>query len=602
MSTVVELPRWDMTVVYPSLESPEFENDYRGLIEEIGRLSELFDRLRIAKADTVPIDGDTVHAFETVTRELLDFSERSRTLGAYISSFITTDSRDDMAQARMSELQQHNVRLAELSTRYTAWIGSIEEIDQLIQRSELARDHEFMLRKTREEAEHLMAPGEESLAAELGVSGGSAWAKLHGNLTSQLLVRLNVDGKTEELPMSVVRNMAYDPDRETRRRAYEAEIQAWEGVAVPLAAALNSIKGESNTLSARRGWGMPLDVALFNNNIDRQTLGAMMQAARESFPIFRRYLHAKAKALGLPALAWYDLFAPVGESERTWEFDEASAFLVEQFGTYSPRMADYADRAFRESLNDAEPRPGKRDGAFCMSLRKDESRILTNYKPTYEGMSTLAHELGHGYHNFNLAQRTMFQRNTPMTLAETASIFCETIVRQAALDRADRAEQISISQSALEGACQVVVDIVSRFDFEKGVCEKRQQRELSVDELNELMLDAQRQTYGDGLDQNVLHPYMWAVKGHYYGPGRPFYNFPYMFGLLFGLGLYAQYQQDPERFRSSYDELLSSTGLADAATLCGRFGFDIRSADFWRSSLDIVRQDVDRFEALVDGH
>ncbi|MDP9350818.1 MAG: M3 family metallopeptidase, partial [Chloroflexota bacterium] len=254
---------------------------------------------------------------------------------------------------------------------------------------------------------------------------------------------------------------------------------------------------------------------------------------------------------------------------------------------------------FSESWVDAEPRAGKRDGAYCIPLRGDESRVFANYKPVFEGVSTLAHELGHAYHNLNKANRTPIQRSTPMTLAETASIFCETIIRNAALSQADEAEQLVLLENSLEGANQVVVDITSRFLFEQRVFEARRARELSVDELCSLMLEAQKETYGDGLDPEGLHPYMWAVKGHYYSTGRSYYNYPYMFGLLFGLGLYARYQEDPEGFKSGYDDLLSSTGLAGAAELAGRFGLDIRSAEFWRSSLRVVSADVDRFEALV---
>jgi pepF/M3 family oligoendopeptidase len=401
--------------------------------------------------------------------------------------------------------------------------------------------------------------------------------------------------------MSEIRNLAYDPDRAVRRRAYEAELAGFARAGVPLAAALNSIKGQVDALSRRRGWETPLDAALFDANIDRQTLDAMLEAARDAFPDFRRYLRAKARALGLPTLAWYDLFAPMGGGGRAWSFNEAARFIVEQFGSYSPRLGEFAARAFRERWIDAEPRDGKQDGAYCMSLRGDESRVFANFKPAFPGVSTLAHELGHGYHNLNLAARTMIQRDTPMTLAETASIFCETIIRNAALRRGDAAEQLEILEASLQGSCQVVVDITSRFLFERGVFERRRRRELSVDELNELMLQTQRDTYGDGLDPAVLHPYMWAVKGHYYSVGRSFYNFPYMFGLLFGLGLYARFERDPDGFRAGYDELLSSTGLADAATLAARFGIDLRTPDFWRASLTIVRADIDRFEALVAG-
>lgn len=598
MSVASALPRWDMTVVYPSLTSPEFEQGFQSATTSIASLGALFDELAISQRQPAPLDTATVSAFERVITQINDVLSEVQTLSAYISSFVSTDSRDNLAQGKQSELQQHTIKLSQLMTRFTAWIGSLD-IEGLITQSTLARDHAFALRQAKERAAHLMSPAEEALAAELNVTGGRAWAKLHGNTTSQILVPIELNGKTQELPMSAIRNLAAEAERDTRRRAYEAELGGWQRVAVPLAAAMNSIKGEVNALATRRNWSSPLDAAIFDANIDRQTLDAMMEAARASFPDFRRYLRAKAHALGVPTLAWYDLFAPVGNSDRAWAFDDAATFIVEQFGSYSPKLSDYAARAFRERWIDAEPRLGKRDGAFCMWLRRDESRVFANYKPSFDGMSTLAHELGHGYHNLNLASRTVLQRSTPMTLAETASIFCETIVRNAALERSGEQEQLVILEASLQGNCQIVVDITSRFLFEQRVFDGRRLRELSVDELNDHMLQAQRETYGDGLDQSLLHPYMWAMKPHYYSTGQSFYNFPYMFGLLFGLGLYARYQQDPGAFKTGYDDLLSSTGLADAATLAARFGIDTRTTDFWRGSLDIIRADVARFETLI---
>jgi pepF/M3 family oligoendopeptidase len=600
VSTTTALPTWDMTVVYPSLESPEFERGVRTLTRGIGELAALFDAIPVGQRPPAALDAATVGSVERVIDRYNAVLDEFRTVNAYIYSFVTTDSRDNVAQAKWSELQQQSVLLAQLGTRFSAWIGSLD-VDALIAQSAIARGHAFALQKARAESAHLMTPAEEALAAELNVTGGHAWARLHGNVTSQLTVALDLDGTTQELPMSVVRNLAYEPDREVRRRAYEAELAGWQRVAVPLAAALNSIKGEVNTLAYRRGWESPLAAALFDANIDRPTLDAMLEAARAAFPDFRRYLRIKARGLGIAELAWYDLFAPLGGGGdgRVWEYDVAANFIVTQFGTYSPKMRDFAARAFRERWIDAGSRPGKRDGAYCMSLRRDESRVFANFKPAFAGMSTLAHELGHGYHNMNLAARTMLQRETPMTLAETASIFCETVVRHAALKEAGTQEQIEILEASLQGSCQMVVDITSRLLFEQRVFSMRRQRELAVDELNQFMLEAQQETYGDGLDRHTLHPYMWAMKPHYYSTGRSYYNFPYMFGLLFGLGLYANYQRDPAGFRSGYDDLLSSTGLADAATLASRFGIDVRTPEFWRASLDIIRADIDRFEQLV---
>lgn len=600
MSTTLPLPRWDVSTVFPSLESPEFTAGFAAVARQVDTLAALFDELGVAQLDTTPTDASASAAsVERAINALNETLSQYRTLSAYILSFVATDSRNTTAQARHSELQRQGVRLAQLRIRFTAWVGSMN-VDALVAHSAVAREHEFALREAHAAATHLMSPEEEALAAELGVTGGSAWAKLHANLTSQITAAVRSADGEREMSMSMMRTLAFDHDRAVRKRGYETELKAWERNAVPLAAALNSIKGQVNTVSRRQGWASALDEALFDARVDRATLDAMLTAARESFPDWRRYLHAKARALGIPRLAWYDLFAPVGGSGRPWTFAEGEAFVTQRLGAYSPRLQSFAERAFAEQWIDAEPRPGKEDGAFCMPLWRDESRVMANFKPSFDGVSTIAHELGHAYHNLLLSSRTMLQRETPMTLAETASIFCETIIKHAALADAQPSEQLELLEASLQGQCQVVVDITSRFLFEQGVFERRGERELSVQELCEIMRQSQRDTYGDGLDENQLHPYMWAVKSHYYSPGRSFYNFPYMFGLLFGLGLYAHYQRDSESFRARYDDLLSSTGEADAATLAARFGIDTRSVDFWRSSLDIVRADIDRFVELVD--
>ncbi len=594
-----KLPHWDMTVVYPDLESTEFEKGFDSAIIDIDGLVEVFDKFGIEKKNNVPLDEATLEAFEAIVNRYNEVLEQIQTTNAYIMSFITTDSYNTLAQAKWSSLQAKQVKLTLLATRFSAWVGSLD-VEALIERSQLAKDHAYMLRKARVQSEHLMSHVEEELAAELGLTGGSAWEKLYGNYSSQIMVPIELEGEKKDLPMTAIRNLAMNPDREVRKRAFEAEIRAWERAAVPIAAAINSIKGVVNSLGSRRKWDSPLELALYNGNIDKQALDAMMEAGRESFPDFRRYLKAKAKALGVPALAWYDLYAPVGGEGRTWDYAEAKGFIVEHFDSYSRGLSGLAQRAFDENWIDAEPRDGKRGGAFCMRLRGDESRILANYVPSFDGVSTLAHELGHAYHNVNLAQRVYLQRFTPMTLAETASIFCQTIIKDAAIEGLEPDDQFMILEGSIQDSCAVVVDITSRFIFEQGVFDKRNERELSIDELNELMLDAQKQTYADGLDNQQLHSYMWAVKPHYYSTSLSFYNYPYMFGLLFGLGLYAQYLDNPDGFKKRYDELLSSTGLDGAAELAAGFGIDIRKSDFWRASLDVVRADIDKFEMLVE--
>jgi oligoendopeptidase F len=600
---VATLPHWDMTTVFPAVTSPEFDAAWDGALADLRALGELCDRYGVRRREDPAIDDETVAGFEQVTERLNALDDALREVYAYLHAFVATDSRDDAAQARTSELQTALLPLQQLETRYTAWIGSLD-VEALIARSPLAREHAFALRKAAEAASHQMSEAEENLAAGLNLSAGTAWSKLHGNVSSQLVVDVSLpDGaggeKVERLPMSAVRGLAFSPDAAVRKAAYDAELAGWATVAVPLAAAMNGIKGQVGTLNEHRGWPDAIAPALFQNNVERETLEAMHAACRESFPDFRRYLRAKARLLGQAELPWWDLFAPVGETGRAWSFDEAAGFVVDQFGSYSPSLAALAARAIRERWIDAEPRAGKRDGAFCMSLRRDESRVFLNYEPSFNSVQTLAHELGHAYHNVQLAGRTPMQRDTPMPLAETASIFCQTIVTNAALATARDAEKLAILEGNLQDACQVVVDIHSRFLFESRVFERRGRRELAVDELNALMLEAQRETYGDGLDGAALHQYMWAMKPHYYS-GRSFYNWPYTFGLLFGLGLYARYREDAGAFRAGYDDLLSSTGLEGAADLGRRFGIDVTSVDFWRASLDVCRDRVAEFESLAE--
>ncbi len=425
--------------------------------------------------------------------------EQLRTVGAYLNGFVTTNARDDEATALQSRLQAEVAPLRTLNTRFAAWIARLGA-EQLIAASPAAADHAWPLRKAERAAVHQMTEAEEGLAAELNLTGGSAWNRLHGDVTS----RLTADVQGERLPITVVRNLAMSTDSSVRKAAYEAELEAWASVSVPLAAAMNGIKGEGGVLNRRRGWSDSLEPALFTNAVDRTALDAMHAAVVASFPDFRDYLRAKARLLGHregAGLPWWDLFAPAGDpSSASVTWDEASDAVLDAFATYSPTLASLARRAFDERWVDAEAHDGKRGGAFCMPVRGDESRVLMNFGGTFDSVSTLAHELGHAYHNTNLADRTPMQRQTPMALAETASIFCETILVQAGLRAAvgDPGRELAVLDTDLTGATQVVVDIHSRFLFEREVFDRRAMRAMSVQELNDAMTDAQLATYGTG--------------------------------------------------------------------------------------------------------
>jgi oligoendopeptidase F len=586
------LPRWDLSPIFPSLTSPEFEAAFVRFTDDLTALQGLFEGNNIRRQDEAArLD---VATYEAVTTKLNDLLARMRTLDSYVGCIVSTDAKDEEAKARESLLDSEIVRISQLLTRFVAWVGTCD-VDALLSQSGVARAHEHYLRKAQYLASHQMSEAEENLAAELRPSSISGWARLHGNVTALLTASVDVHGEIRTLPMSSVRALAADADRQVRQAAYEAELKTWAAAEVSCAAALNGVKGYQQAVRRRRGYLDDVEPTLLTNGIDRETLEAMQQACVEFFPDFRRYLGAKARHLGLERLAWYDIGAPVGKEERIWSWPQAKQFVHSNFGTYSDRLAGFAQHSFDLQWIDAEPRVGKEGGAYCTGLLPGISRIMMNFDGSFTSVSTLAHELGHAYHNLNLAERAPLQRETPMTLAETASIFCETLMFEAALQHASPDEQLTLIDTSLQRDVQVVVDIHSRFLFESRLFERRAKRDLTVSELKDLILQAQRETYGE--DLAAYHPYMWAVKGHYYGP--LFYNYPYTFGLLFGIALYAHYKRDHEAFKREYDDFLSSTGLADVATLARRFGMDVRTVEFWRSSLDHVRGQITKFEEMT---
>jgi oligoendopeptidase F len=589
-------PRWDLTPIFAGLDDRAFNGALEGVYARVDRLVALYDDLGIRARDRHEVDAADVGALEAVLDATNELQAELRPIATYLYALISTDSRDDLAAARHVELQTRAAPLAPLGKRLGSWLASLD-VEALIDRSPVAAEHAFALRKAADGAELQMSEEEESLAGELAPSGSLAWQRLHGEVSSQLTVDLRVDGDSERVPMAFARGLATHPDPQRRRAAYEGELEAWASVGVPLAAALNGSKGELGVLNRRRGFADDLEPALRANNVDRETLEAMTDAVVAALPDFRRYLRAKARLLGhQDGLPWWDLFAPVGRAD-TIPWSDATDRVLEAFAGYSPDLAALATRAFGENWVDAETRDGKQGGAYCAGVTGDVSRIMMNFDGSQDSVSTLAHELGHAFHNVALGERTPMQRRLPMALAETASIFCETLLFEHAAERVvDDVERLALLDVHLVGATQTVVDIHSRYLFETELCARRRRTTLSVADMKAAMLDAQEAAYGAGLHPDYRHEYMWAVKGHYF---TPFYNWPYTFGLLFGIGLYARYADDPQKFRAGYDDLLSTVGMADAVTLAGQFGFDVRTREFWSESLAVLVRHIDDYERLA---
>lgn len=590
-----------MSNVYSGLDTEDYRAAFARLEADLKSLIDWFDEQNIRRLITTPETSDALAGnLEELLRRVNHLSRLADTLDSFVQAYTTTNSYDVLAARELSKLEQLDIQRQMLGVRMQGWIGSLAPLlDAWIERRKSLADHAYFLRDTARRSKYLMNEDLESLASELAIDAGGAFGKLQGNVTSQLKVPFERDGKVEPLPITVIRNLSFDPDPAVRRAAYETEIKGWESIRTTVAACLNGVKGTALTLNRRRGRASVLDTALDQNRIDKPTLDALLEAIREAFPTFRRYLRAKARKLGQEKLHWWDLFAPLGTAENHFTWQRARDFIVEKFGEFDDDLSEFAARAFDDRWIDGEPRDGKRGGAFCMEVvGVEESRILANFDGSFEQVSTLAHELGHGFHNHCQKGLEPLQRGAPMTLAETASIFCETLIAESALPQASPSEQLMILEAQLAGATQVCLDISSRFIFESAFLQRRTTSELSPDEICELMLSAQLETYGDAIAAETYHRYMWLWKPHYYHHDQNFYNFPYAFGHLFGLGLYAEYRRTGNSFVPRYKALLRETSQSDAAPLAARFGIDITQPDFWRGSLQVIAQQIERFESL----
>jgi oligoendopeptidase F len=601
------LPHWDLETIYPGLESEPYLAAMQDLRQQIDDLESFMKDQGIAGSGRIPDSAQEIAGkIEGVLNRINRLLALQATLDAYITGFVTTDSFNTLAARRMSELELISVRFKQLEVLFRGWLGAVSaaepELDQVIQSHMTLESHAYALQETISESRYLMSEAEEELAAQLSLSGASAWGRLQGTVTSQIALPFERNGEMVELPITAIMNIRrYDRDESVRRRAFEAEIDAWESMREPLAACMNGIKGTVNTLNARRGREDSLHQSIVQARLDRKTLETMLGVMKESFPMFRRYFKAKAKHIGKEALAWWDVFAPVGEEGKTFGYLEARDYILDIFKGFNANLFEFTQRAFDSGWIDAEPRKGKRGGAFCMEVPLlEESRILCNFDGSLDQLLTIAHELGHAFHNECQKGLTMIQRSTPMTLAETASIFNETLVTEAALRDAESAqEELAILETFLIGASQVIVDIYSRYLFEHEVFERRREAELSPDDFCEIMLRAQRETYGEGLDPAHQHAYMWAWKPHYYSESLSYYNYPYAFGQLFGLGLYAIYLERGAEFFDQYQQLLRETGMGTAAELAGRFGIRLDQPGFWHNSMQVIEKRIDRYEELM---
>mgnify|MGYP003294057323 CR=1 FL=1 len=581
---------WDLEILYKGYDDPKYVSDVEKVKEIINKFHELTNNL------------ESLSQIEAIEKELRLEEELSALISelySYSSLRTSTNVNDYTAMMEIGKLQLMLQETVVDNVMFQKYLKDID-LDKLAEESELIKTYLFILKKSQSSAKHMLSDKEEVLASKLELVGSDSWSELQSKLTSNLMIK--VKGHKEKMPLSSVRNLAYSNDPKERKNAYIAELDAYKSIEESVAMALNNIKREVNIMMELRGYKDALEKTLIQSNISKATLDAMIEAIKQEAPNFRRYFKLKAKALGYKkGLPFYEIFAPMGSLTKTYSPEEAKDLVLEVYKSFSDPLYEMGKTAFEERWIDFLPKEGKVGGAFCAGIdNHSQSRVLTNFTGSLGDVQTLAHELGHAYHGQVCLNNAILNRDYPMPLAETASILCQTLMAKKMIgDLSDPYEKLTVVENSLQEDSQCVIDILSRYLFETDVLSKPISEPLSASAMCEMMLNAQDNSYGDGLDKKYRHPYMWLCKGHYYSAGLNFYNWPYAFGLLYGKGLYKQYIKNKEEFVKNYDQMLMNTGMMNVEDVAAAMNIDVTKKDFWIESLKFIEEDIDLFEELL---
>lgn len=584
--------KWNLDNIYTSADSEEFKKDTQELEKQLTHLN----KWCVKAFENTEEAEKTMCEYIVLKNRLMQFEK----LMLYVNLALSVDTSNEKLASVLDRLERLWAENADNEARLSEYIKKIDNLDEIIDKNPLLSEHSYFLKECAKAAKHTLKPEEELIVSRLKGTGSSLWGKQWEQLTSGLVIEFEHKGKKYRVPLSSVRNMAYSDDKALRKAAYEAELKAYEKIKLPCAFCMNGIKGEVIALSKMHGYSSPIEMTLEDSRLDNEILSCMWSAIKEELPELTEYFTAKAEALGYEdkKLPFYDLFAPIGDNP-TYTLEEARDTVIKSFYGFSKEMGDFAKNAFEKRWLDLMPREGKTGGAFCEAVHPiKESRIMTNFGGTFNDVVTIAHELGHGYHDSKLYDVTPLNSFYPMPLAETASTFCETVVINEALKTADEAAALGILENDLQGIMQTLSDIYSRFLFEDKVFTLKEEGNfLTSDRLCSIMEEAQKEAYNDTLGEK--HSYMWICKPHYYDGDFNYYNFPYAFGMLLSKALYEKYVDMGDDFIPLYNEFLKNAALKSPMEAAQAAGFSLKDREFWKKGLKSVKEEICKFKDLL---
>lgn len=584
--------RWDLSLIYDSFESKALHDDFNKVKELISTTYEKYKTYLYSPAEDSEKIEYHINIINQINSLILKLTSYAR-----LRNSIDEDKHE--AESFENDLQKIMSSLNKINIPFLRYLINVKQLEDVLEETDILKEHRFIILDLKEQAKHLLSDEMEELLGEMQMTGSYAFEKLNNELTHQLLVDVKLDSGTKSMPLSVARNMAYAQSQELRKAAYTAELKSYRKIASASAACLNGIKGEAITIAKARGFSSPLDMTLTDSRMDKDTLDAMFGAIIDARPHFRRYLKKKASLLGHDgSLPYYDLYAPMGHFDFHFTYKEARDFIVETFSEFSSNLGNFAIKAFDNGWIDMEPRDGKSRGSYCCNIHAlKESRIAINFTGTFYDITTLAHELGHGFHYECLNNQTILNTDYTMPMAEAASMFCQTLATEKLLQNTTKENYFAILENDLMNFTQMLIEILARYTFETNLFERRKEGIIHVKELNQLLLNAQNFAYGDGLSEEK-HPYMWICKPHYYFPDFHFYNFPYPFALLFSKGLTSMYREKKEDFTPLFEKMLTATGSNNVRDIFKILGVDSSDKQFYENAIKEIINEIDEFCSL----
>ncbi|KOP66559.1 oligoendopeptidase [Bacillus sp. FJAT-18019] len=588
---------WNLESIFPGgSSSPQLHTFIETLEKDVQQLEQ------DVKALDIPETIQDASSLEQFLGHFQSAYARIREVSAFVSCLTAQNVNDKKAVQWSGRVTSLSAILQAVKNQFDNILrGMDDELWAAWTASDQVSDLDFVLNESRNLAQEKMSPELESLALSLGVDGYHGWGKMYDTIVKNIQIPYEEEGKTVLLSAGQAFNKMHDPRREVRQAMFEKWEQAWGNSADYCADTLNHLSGYRLKLYENRGWDDVLKEPLAIGRMSRQTLDTMWAVIQDTKPVLVEYLNRKAKLLGLDGLSWSDVDAPLSTSAAKISYDDAAANIVEQFRKFSPRLADFSQMAFDKGWIEVEDRPGKRPGGFCTSFpASDQTRIFMTFGGTASNVSTLAHELGHAYHQHVMRGIPVLNQKYAMNVAETASTFAEMIVFDAMVKGAgSEDEKLALLEEKIQNSVAFFMNIHARFLFETRFYDRRKNGLLSSEEISEMMVEAQKEAYCDTLTS--YHPHFWASKLHFYITGTPFYNFPYTFGYMFSTGLYVRALEEGPVFAEKYDALLRDTGVMSVENLAKKhLNVDLTERDFWQSAANACVDDIKQFLQMTE--